>query len=740
VPVQTPNDSAILDVVRETWGFDALRPLQLDAIRATLAGRDSLVVLPTGGGKSLCYQVPPLVSGRLTLVVSPLIALMKDQVDGLRVSGYPAAAIHSMCSREELGEIFRDLDSGTLKLLLVAPERVVTPQFLDRLARVAVGAIAIDEAHCISHWGHDFRPEYRRLAELRERFAGVPTQALTATATPRVREDIVSQLGLDAPAILVGTFDRPNLTYRVIPRDDPAPQIAEAIRRVEAGGGGASIVYAMSRKDTEALAAQLTALGHTAEAYHAGLDTELRRDIQDRFTRERLDVVVATVAFGMGIDRSDVRLVAHACMPKSVEAYQQEAGRAGRDGLPAECLLLYRPSDAARWKRLVTMGAEDASPEHTAAQHALIDQMRDLAGAHACRHRALAEHFGQMYEPDDCGACDVCLGEAETVDDATTIARKILSGVARTGQRFGANHVVDVLRGRNTQRVIERNHDRLSVFAVLKDRGRSELLGYIDQLVHMDVLERVGDEYPVLALGPRGGAVMRGDEEIELRAFAGREREPRRGARGAQPEARPLTMDERELFESLRSLRRELAEERNVPPYVIFSDATLRQIAMTRPGSTAALLRVKGVGHAKAEAFGDVVLAHVARFAEGGGGGEAGAPPDLAKIISRPPPRKRAPINPGAFALFDERRSIDEVAEALGRTTPTVAGYLERYVEEKRPDSVSSWVDDDIYARVAEAIDRLGDDLLRPIHDHLGGDVPYEQIRVVAAHKRAHAG
>ena len=737
MPVQTPNETRILDAVRETWGFDTLRPLQLDAIRAALDGRDSLVVLPTGGGKSLCYQVPPLVSGRLTIVVSPLIALMKDQVDGLRVNGYPAAAIHSMCSRDELRDIFRDLDAGTLKLLLVAPERVVMPQFLDRIARVDVGAIAIDEAHCISHWGHDFRPEYRRLAEFRERFPGVPTQALTATATPRVREDIVRQLGLDDPEILVGTFDRPNLTYRVVPRDEPATQIAEAIGRVHESGGGAAIVYAMSRKDTESLAGQLTALGHPAEAYHAGLDTDLRRDIQDRFTREKLNVVVATVAFGMGIDRSDVRLVAHACTPKSVEAYQQEAGRAGRDGLPAECLLLHRPSDASRWKRLITMNAEEASPEHTAAQHALIDQMRDLAGSNVCRHKALSEHFGQAYEPADCGACDVCLGEAETVDDATTIARKILSAVARMDQRFGANHVVDVLRGRNTQRVIERNHDRLSVFAILKDRGRSELLAYIDQLVGMDVLARVGDDYPILALGARGSAVMRGDEEVELRAFAGREREARQRTRSAQVEARPLTMDERELFESLRSLRRELAEERNVPPYVIFSDATLRQIAMTRPDSTAALLRVKGVGHAKAEAFGDTVLAHVARF---GGAGDAASAPDLATIIARPPTRKRAPINPAAFALFDERRSIDEVAETLGRTTPTVAGYLERYVEEKRPDSVAAWVDDDTYARVAEALEQLGDDLLRPVHDHLGGDVPYEQIRVVAAHRRAHAG
>lgn len=730
--VQTPNET-ILSVIRETWGFDQLRPLQHDAIDATLAGRDSLVVLPTGGGKSLCYQVPPLVSAKLTLVVSPLIALMKDQVDGLRVNGYPAAAIHSMCSREEIQQINRELDDGSLKLLLVAPERIVMPAFLDRLSRVDIGAIAIDEAHCISHWGHDFRPEYRRLAELRRRF-DVPMQALTATATPRVREDIIAQLELREPDVLVGVFDRPNLTYRVVARDDEATQIAASIKRIDESGGGAAIVYAMSRKDTESLAAQLTALGHPAEAYHAGLNADTRRDIQDRFTREKLNVVVATVAFGMGIDRSDVRLVAHACMPKSVEAYQQEAGRAGRDGLPAECLLLYAPSDAARWKRLLSLNADESSPEHVAAQHALIDQMRDLAGAHVCRHRALAEHFGQAYEPDDCAACDVCLNEADLVDDATTVARKILSAVARTGQRFGAAYIVDVLRGSSTQRIIERRHDQLSVHGLLKGHGKSELLTYIDQLVGLDVLARVGDEYPVLALGERGATVMKCEEEISLRAFAGRERTPRRRAASIQADARPLTEPEKELFESLRSLRRELAEERNVPPYVIFSDATLRQIVMLRPADRGALLGVKGVGQAKADAFGEIILSHLSRFADEH---DLDAAPTPEQIIATPPKRKRPPLNPIAFAMFDEGYSIEKVVESMGRTSATVTNYLARYIEERQPVSISAWIDDDTYSRVVEAIEQVGDDFLKPIHDHLGGDVDYDHIRVVLAHHRA---
>lgn len=615
----------VLDAVRRVWGYDELRPLQAAAIDAGIAGRDCLTVLPTGGGKSLCYQVPPLVTGRVTIVVSPLIALMRDQVRGLELNGYPAAALHSAVEAEDARDIQARLLAGDLSLLLAAPERVVTPGFLSLIARLAdsgrLGSIAVDEAHCISQWGHDFRPEYRRLAEIREVAPGVPMQAFTATATPRVRQDIIDQLGLRDPEVLVGTFDRPNLTYRVRARRDAAEQTLEAVRRHEAAGeGGGTIVYCLSRKDTEALADKLCSLGLDAAAYHAGLDPRTRHRTEERFTNETLAVVVATVAFGMGIDRSNVRLVVHATMPKSVEAYQQETGRAGRDGLPAECLLLYAPSDASRWERLIRGSAADsgADPEATHAQLELLREMRRLVTAMACRHRALSEHFGQAYTPPPgahtCQACDVCLGETEPEADSRRIAQIILSAVARTDQRFGAAHIADILRGHANDRLTQRGHHTLSVFGLLAPRRAPEVMAFIDQLAAAGALERsIDGHFETLRFGPRGMAVMKGQDDIALARPMGTgtaRGESKRQAREAA--LAPLAPEERALFERLRALRRELAEERGVPPYVVFSDATLRELAKARPASRAQMLEVKGVGQAKLDAFGDAFLAALA--------------------------------------------------------------------------------------------------------------------------------
>tara|TARA_R110000782_G_scaffold102483_5_gene189551 strand:- start:53006 stop:54829 length:1824 start_codon:yes stop_codon:yes gene_type:complete len=603
--------------------------MQSAAIAAGVEGRDCLTVLPTGGGKSLCYQVPPLVTGKATIVVSPLIALMRDQVRGLELNGYPAAAIHSGIDHDEAKDILRQLVKGEINLVLAAPERVVTPGFKSFLASLAdadrLGAIAVDEAHCISQWGHDFRPEYRRLAELREVAPGVPIQAFTATATPRVRDDIVRQLKLGTvgyddgtPEVLVGTFDRPNLTYRVRARRDAAEQTAEAVRNHQrAGDGGGTIVYCLSRKDTESLAEQLQKLRINAEAYHAGLNEKTRRDVEHRFSNETLDAVVATVAFGMGIDRSNVRLVVHATMPKSVEAYQQETGRAGRDGEPAECLLLYNPSDATRWERLIRMSnaEQGADQESTEAQLNLVREMRRVISSMGCRHRMLSEHFGQKYTPPagqaHCNACDVCLGETEAEPDSKRIGQIVLSCVARTDQRYGAAHIADILRGADTERLRQTGHDKLTVHALLKDHRKAALASFIDQLVSAEALERVVDgHFETLRFGPRGVAVMKGEETVALARPVGTgTAKSERRRRDRTPDAVPLSFDEKQLFEKLRQVRMAIATERAVPPYVVFSDATLRDLVRVRPDSLEKMLDVKGVGRAKLDAFGETFLA-----------------------------------------------------------------------------------------------------------------------------------
>ncbi len=598
------RDRQLHETLKRWFGFSALRPLQKEAIDAALDGRDALVVLPTGGGKSLCYQLPPLVTGGLTVVVSPLIALMQDQVDGLRLHGVPAAAAHSNLDADGRRELRELSESGELRLLFVAPERLFREDFLEWLGGREVAAIAIDEAHCISQWGHDFRPEYRRLAELRERFLGVPVHAYTATATPRVREDIQQQLALRDPVELVGVFDRPELTYRVLPRQGLIDQVTEAIGRHR---DAATIVYCISRKDTETLSSQLRSRGIEARAYHAGLPAEERTQLSADFRAERLHVVCATVAFGMGIDRSDVRLVVHAAMPKSIEHYQQETGRAGRDGLPSECLLLYSGADAAKWRMIVERsGEEHGDHESMQAQLQLLNHMQRFAGRARCRHRSLSEYFGQDYTEASCGACDVCLNELELVPDSHVTAQKILSAVARTGQRYGASYVIDVLRGSKNEKVRARGHDQIPTFGLLKGLTPMRLGNYIDQLIDEGALVRTDGEYPVLVLNEGSAEVLRGDREVELRAPKGGLDQPSRRRRrgGSAGEARALTAPEQELFEDLRKLRREIASGLGVPPYVVFSDVTLEEFARERPQSRAAMLDCKGVGPKKFDSFG----------------------------------------------------------------------------------------------------------------------------------------
>jgi ATP-dependent DNA helicase RecQ len=607
--IPTASTLEIVDVVRRYWGYDRLRPLQEEAIRAGLERRDSLVVLPTGGGKSLCYQVPPLLAERMDVVVSPLISLMKDQTDALRTCGYPAAALHSGMTPAERRQAHRLIDSGQCRLVLVSPERLVTDGFLALIENRGVRAFSVDEAHCISHWGHDFRPEYRRLAVLRERFPDAGIHAYTATATEQVRRDIIEQLGLRDPLVLVGRFDRPNLVYRVVPRHDRRTQVLDVVGRHP---NEAVIVYCITRNDTEALAGHLTARGLRAAYYHAGLGPDERRAIQERFSREEFDVIVATVAFGMGIDRSNVRCVIHAGMPKSIEHYQQETGRAGRDGLEAECVLLYSPGDFLKWESvLLKTDREEFSEIDTAeASRRLLDEMRRYCSPSECRHKRLSEYFGQPYEKGNCGACDICLDECDEMVDGTLTAQKILSCVARVDQRFGVTHVAEVLHGSENQRILDFRHHQLSTYGLLKDISSRVIVNFIHQLVDQGLLTRTPGDRPILQLNDASRRVLRGDRRVRLVP------PPARAVRSTRAAADSWSGVDRGLFESLRRLRLNLAQKRGVPPYVIFGDASLRDMARQRPKTRGDFLRIHGVGERKLADFGDLFLEAIRRHGD----------------------------------------------------------------------------------------------------------------------------
>jgi ATP-dependent DNA helicase RecQ len=594
-------------ILERYWGYSSFRPLQREAMDAVLAGRDSLLVLPTGGGKSLCFQAPAIARDGLAIVVSPLISLMKDQVDTLVGNGVPAACYNSSMPSDRKSEVSRGVRDGKYRLLYVAPERLVGDGgdgFLSMLESRPVSFIAVDEAHCISQWGHDFRPEYRQLARLRERWPSVSLHAYTATATARVRKDIVSQLGLRDAAELVGSFDRPNLVYRVLARSTLKAQILEVLERHR---GQAGIIYCTSRKEVDSLTQWLQDTGWRARPYHAGLADEERHRNQDAFLNEEVDLVVATVAFGMGIDRSDVRFVVHAGAPQSLEHYQQESGRAGRDGLEAECVLIASGADFLKWRVMLEKNGEMSD-----ARRGLLRDMERYAASVGCRHKRLVGYFGEAFPKDDCGACDYCLGELETVTDAVTVARKILSCVARVGQRFGAAHVANVLRGSDSEQVRSRGHHALSVFGLMKDATIDEMRGYIDQLLAHGLLQQGGDEYPILQLTAEGLALLK-DAGADPSLTLARQKRPdkNRLPKRARVETESWEGVDRDLFERLRAMRLQVARKRGVPPYVIFHDTTLREIARLKPTTMDALRHVYGVGARKADDLGERVLQEV---------------------------------------------------------------------------------------------------------------------------------
>ncbi|MHB8970768.1 MAG: DNA helicase RecQ [Pirellulaceae bacterium] len=718
----TADTSRLLDALRTYWGYDSFLPLQAEAMNCVLQGRDTIVVLPTGGGKSLCFQAPAMCLDGLALVVSPLISLMKDQVDALRNCGVPAAFANSTLSAVERRQVADDVRAGRLRLLYLSPERLLADQTLEFLKTTRISLVAIDEAHCISSWGHDFRPEYRGLGTLKEAFPHVAIHAYTATASEQVRRDIAEQLRLADPETLVGSFDRPNLIYRIHRRTDVVRQMLQVL---DQHPGDSGIIYCITRKDVDRTATALTGLGYRVLPYHAGMPDDERRRNQEAFLTDRVDVIVATVAFGMGIDKSNVRYVIHAGMPKSLETYQQESGRAGRDGLAADCWLFFSSQDYMVWKRII-----DDSPQGTReGSLKSLAAMTDFCNSVQCRHQAIVEHFGQVLDGESCDACDVCLGQLELVDDPLTIGQQILSCVVRLQQRYGGEYTAKVLHGSEEQRFVQRGHHQLSTWGLLRQEALRTIRDWIEQLVSQGFLVKHG-EYNQLSVTPEGRRLLHGERVPRLLRPA--QPSPAAKTRGAR-EADSWAGVDRGLFDELRRLRHELAAAQDVPAFVVFGDAAVRDMARQRPSTLDTFRQIRGVGEKKWTDYGRGFVDRITTYCHAYelAMDVPSAEPSAAYVQA---PSKAAGPNLSAisaFPLFRQGLSVQQVADQLRRAPSTVQGYLTDYLKYEEICDPSPWVDAATAQRITHAARQVGTERLKPIHELLGGQVGYELIRIV---------
>jgi len=655
--------------LKKHFGYDEFRPLQQEIINDALAGRDVLVLMPTGGGKSLCFQLPALTRQGLTIVVSPLISLMKDQVDALQTSGIPATYLNSTLDRQGAVARWRGLHRGEYRMLYVAPERLMLDTFLERAVNWNIAQFAIDEAHCISEWGHDFRPEYRELKKLRTHFPDVPMMALTATATERVRVDIVKQLKLREPRCYVASFNRPNLAYRVVPKAAPYEQLLQFIRSRPNESG---IVYCASRKSADSLARNLSEDGISAKPYHAGLTSAERTKNQEAFLRDDVRVITATIAFGMGINKPNVRFVVHYDLPKNLESYYQETGRAGRDGLPSECVLLFSASDVAKQLHFI----DEKSESEARIARAQLQQMVHYAETRECRRVTLLRYFGEEYTKPSCEGCDNCLTPRETFD-GTIPAQKFLSCVhrihAKSGFGFGLNHIADLLRGADTEAIRKRSHNELSTYGIGRELKRDAWQAIGRELLRLGLIESAPGKFATLSLTPAGREALRHrtpitlTKQIEVVAQS-RDQKARVGA---------IECDE-VLFERLRDLRRKLADERNVPAYVIFSDVSLREMARNYPTTATEFRRTPGVGEQKLKDFADTFLSEIKNYL-------VGNPRRTFSSRLDPLPSPRASrLNESQIETlrrFQKGESVDQIARARGFVTSTIYAHLLAAIE-----------------------------------------------------------
>ncbi|MEA3272612.1 MAG: DNA helicase RecQ [Patescibacteria group bacterium] len=695
------------------FGYDDFRPFQKEAIDGVLQGRDTFVLMPTGGGKSLCYQLPSLKLKGITLVISPLIALMKDQVDGLKANGIPAEFINSSLTPKENFQIQKAVKEGEIKILYVAPERLSVPSFRDFLQTINISLIAIDEAHCISEWGHDFRPDYYNLKFLKERFPQIPIIALTATATAKVREDIVLQLSLKNPNLCISNFDRPNLTLNIFRKKRTYDKI---LRLMEKYKGESVIIYCFSRKETERIAQDLNLDGFNALPYHAGLDSQTRKKNQDLFIKDEVDIIVATIAFGMGIDKPDIRLVIHYTFPKTLEGYYQEIGRAGRDGLPSECALFYSYGDKMKHEYFLNQMEDDGEREKSFKK---MQKVIDYCEQMFCRRKYLLRYFGEDYVLEDCKGCDVCLGD-KTTFDATIIAQKILSCVVRTGSRFGKNYIIDVLKGKSTEQILRNQHDQLSVFDIVDDFSKDELKYVINSLCALDFLQISEGNYPTLAFSTKGVDFLKQKQKLELKKM----RESYIDKVENKTLKQKLEHDTR-LFEKLRVLRKQIADKMNVPPFVVFSDVSLRAMSHYFPCDADNFLKIEGVGAKKLESFGarfiEIIQEHTKQ--------NNLLPKEMPYI------NKRRPINNQNYEktkqMLAQKLSISEIADKQGFARGTIINHIEKLilagenVEIKHIKPLQKNIQE-----IKLAFEKSNSAFLKPVHQFLKGKHSYEDIKL----------